>query len=82
MMDVAYRLSAGVHSITEKDIEKLRQDGFTDEQILDIVSAAALRNFFSRTIDALGVEPDDAYRASEPELYEYVMKMGAHPRQA
>jgi hypothetical protein len=35
---------------------------------MDVVLAAAARCFFSKTLDALGVEPDEAYRDLDPAL--------------
>ncbi len=73
MMDVAYHMSKDAHGVSQVDIQKLHDDGFPDEQILDIVTAAAARNFFSRTLHALGVEPDASFRESDPELFNFVI---------
>ena len=40
--------------------------GLSDEEIFDVVLAAAARCFFSKTLDALGVEPDAAYAELDP----------------
>jgi hypothetical protein len=40
--------------------------GLADEEIGDVVFAAAARCFFSKTLDALGVEPDAKYNDLEP----------------
>ena len=40
----------------------------SDAEIFDVVVAAAARCFFSTTLDALGAEPDSAYRSLEPAL--------------
>jgi len=39
----------------------LRSLGLTDAELMDVVLAAAARCFFSKTLDALGVEPDAKY---------------------
>jgi len=57
-------------SICAGDVEVLRQAGLSDAEIFDIASAAALRCFFSKTLDALGTQPDSAYNGIEPELRE------------
>jgi len=54
--------------INEGDYDNLRGFGLTDEEILDIVLACTARSFFSKTLDALGVIPDQASLESEPEL--------------
>ncbi len=37
---------------------------------MDVILAAAGRCFFSKTLDALGVQPDASYRDLEPALRE------------
>ena len=55
-------------SVTASDMERLWALGLSDEEILDVVLAAAARCFFSTVIEALGVQADPAYRALDPEL--------------
>jgi alkylhydroperoxidase/carboxymuconolactone decarboxylase family protein YurZ len=55
-------------SVTATDVERLRALGLSDEEVLDVVLAVAARCFFSTVLDALGVQPDPAYRALDPEL--------------
>ncbi len=43
------------------DIEKLRNVGWKDEDILDAVQIMALFNYFTRMADALGVELNEGY---------------------
>jgi uncharacterized peroxidase-related enzyme len=54
--------------MTEQDYDELRGYGFSDEEILDVVLACTARNFFSKTLDALGAIPDETYLEFEPEL--------------
>jgi len=54
--------------INQGDYDNLRRFGLTDEEILDIVLACTARSFFSKTLDALGAVPDQAYLDLEPEL--------------
>ncbi|MFZ1043031.1 MAG: hypothetical protein WCA79_16385 [Anaerolineales bacterium] len=49
-------------------MDELRHDGFSDEEILDIVLSAAARSLYTKVLDSLGAEPDDAYLELEPEL--------------
>lgn len=58
MMDFAARLSTDSASMTSDDAATLRAHGFTDRQIIDIAIAAGARNFYSRTLHALGVAVD------------------------
>jgi len=55
-------------SVTASDMERLRALGLSDEEILDVVLAAAARCFFSTVLEALGVQADPAYRALDPAL--------------
>jgi hypothetical protein len=48
--------------------EPLRDLGLTETEIMDVVLAAAARCFFSKTLDAVGVQPDASYHALEPAL--------------
>lgn len=59
MMAYAEKLSTDAASMTDEDSQVLRDLGFTDRQIVDITLAAAARNFFSRTLQALAVPVDD-----------------------
>ena len=68
MMAFAQKLTLHAHLITPKDIEELRSHGFSDEEILDITSAAAARNFYSKVLDAVGAAPDAIYLQMEEGL--------------
>jgi len=68
VMDFAGKVAADATSITVADVEHLRKLGISDEEIVDVVLAAAARCFFSTTLDALGVQPDAVYADLEPEL--------------
>jgi uncharacterized peroxidase-related enzyme len=63
MMAFAQKVTEHAYKVTPEDVDGLRVHGFSDADILDIVLATAARNFFSKTLDALGVEPDEAYAA-------------------
>jgi uncharacterized peroxidase-related enzyme len=68
VMDLADKVAGDATSVTEADIDRLRSLGLSDPEIFDVVAAAALRCFFSKTLDGLGVEPDAEYAALDPEL--------------
>ena len=65
-MDLAERVADDAGSIQQADIEQLRAAGLSDEEIVDVVLAAAARCFLSKTLDALGVEPDAKYADLDP----------------
>lgn len=68
VMSYAERVATDATSIGQNDIEGLRQHGFSDQEIFGIAAAAAARSFFAKLLDALGAEPDVAFRNLEPEL--------------
>jgi uncharacterized peroxidase-related enzyme len=70
VMDLAEKVVTDATSVTPGDIDRLRDLGLSDEDIVDVVLAATARCFFSKTLDALGAEPDAAYGGVEPELRE------------
>jgi uncharacterized peroxidase-related enzyme len=74
IMSFAQKVTLQAHSVTPQDIESLREYGLTDAEILDIVLAATARNFFSKSLDALGAEPDAVYLELEPELRKALAK--------
>lgn len=51
----AERLSTDPAAMTDADSQALRDQGFSDRQIVDIALAAAARNYFSRALQALDV---------------------------
>ena len=61
-MDLAERVVDDATSISEADLQRLRDLGLSETDIMDVVLAASARSFFSKTLDALGVRPDASYR--------------------
>jgi alkylhydroperoxidase family enzyme len=53
--------------MTDADSQSLRDQGFDDRQILDITLAAAIRNYYSRALQALAV-PVEEVSGLSPEL--------------
>jgi uncharacterized peroxidase-related enzyme len=70
VMDLAERVVDDATSIRDADLQRLRDLGLSETEIMDVVLAAAARCFFSKTLDALGVRPDASYLELEPELRE------------
>jgi uncharacterized peroxidase-related enzyme len=70
MMDFGRQVARDASAITAGDIERLEQHGFTAAEIFDIAATAAARAFFTKVIDALGVEADPPFRAMSPEFRE------------
>lgn len=68
VMDLAEKVVDDATAIAQSDIERLRSVGLRDEEIIDVVLAAAARCFFSKTLDALGVEADAKYAELDPAI--------------
>lgn len=73
VMALAEKVVDDATSISERDLQPLRDAGFTDDDIMDVVLAASARCFFSKTLDALGVLPDATYRELPEELREVLV---------
>jgi uncharacterized peroxidase-related enzyme len=59
MLEYAEKLTVSPSSMTEADVQKLRDMGWTDRDILDIVHVCAYFNFRVRVVDGLGLELAD-----------------------
>jgi alkylhydroperoxidase family enzyme len=70
VMDLAELVVDDATSIDDTDLQRLRELGLSETEIMDVVLAAAARCFFSKTLDALGVRPDAGYRDLAPDLRE------------
>jgi alkylhydroperoxidase family enzyme len=68
VMDLAGKVAADATSVTEGNVDRLRDLGLSDTDIFDVVVAAAARCFFSKALDALGAQADPAYAELDPEL--------------
>lgn len=60
MLDFAIKLTRSPAGMVRSDVERLRNVGFDDTAIHDIVQVAALFNYYNRLADGLGIddEPD------------------------
>lgn len=68
LMAFAEKVARRADQIAAADIEVLRSHGYRDEEIFDLAAAAAARCFFSKLLDALGVQPDSAFKELDPTL--------------
>jgi alkylhydroperoxidase family enzyme len=73
VMDLAERVVDDASTIGDRDLARLRELGLSEADIMDVVLAAAARCFFSKTLDALGVQADASYSEVEPELLEVLV---------
>lgn len=73
VMRYARRLSTHPGDMTDADSQELRDAGFDDRQIVDITLAAAARNAFSRTLQALAVPVETELAGLSPRLRDALM---------
>lgn len=60
MLDFSVDLTQTPGVMSQEHVEGLREAGFSDTAIHDIVQACALFNYYNRLADGLGVAPEDA----------------------
>ena len=70
IMAFAEKIVGDATAVTQADIEELRAGGLSDGEIFDVVLAATIRCFFSKTLDALGVQPDREFAHLDPAFRE------------
>jgi uncharacterized peroxidase-related enzyme len=68
MMAFVEKVVLNADRITSADVEALRSHGYKDEEIFDVAAAAAARCFFSKLLDALGVQADSTFNDLDPAL--------------
>jgi uncharacterized peroxidase-related enzyme len=68
LMEFAEKVAVSADGITRADIETLRSHGYGDQEIFDLAATAAARCFFSKLLDALGVQADSAFNGLDQTL--------------
>lgn len=58
VVELATQVALDASSVTAADVQRLRDHGLDDPEIVDVVLAAAARAFFTKVLDALGVQAD------------------------
>jgi uncharacterized peroxidase-related enzyme len=58
LLNYAVKLTLMPKQITQDDLDRLRSQGFTDEQLVDAVHCIGYFNFINRVLDGLGVDPE------------------------
>jgi uncharacterized peroxidase-related enzyme len=62
LLDFAVKLTLNIKDMEKANIDSLRTNEFTDEDILDAVHLISYFNFVNRVLDALGAEPEEDMR--------------------
>jgi uncharacterized peroxidase-related enzyme len=58
VVDFATKVAQDASSVTAADLQRLRDHGLGEDEIVDVALAAAARAFFTKVLDALGVQAD------------------------
>ena len=58
MLDFVIKLTRTPQAMGREDVAGLREQGFDDTAISDIVQTAALFNYYDRLADGLGIDPE------------------------
>jgi uncharacterized peroxidase-related enzyme len=66
LLDFAVKLTKLPSAVRRDDLDSLREQGFTDEQLVDAVHCISYFNFINRVLDGLGVDPEPAMRYGQP----------------
>jgi uncharacterized peroxidase-related enzyme len=64
----ARKVAVDATAVTAADVRGLKQHGFSDGEIFDVAATSAARAFWTKLLDALGVEIDTAFRKLEPQF--------------
>jgi alkylhydroperoxidase family enzyme len=59
LMDYVRLITEESHKSTEEDVQKLRDFGWSENQIAEAVYITAMFAFFNRVADAFGIPPQD-----------------------
>jgi len=68
MIQLARKVVRDTSTISSEDINTVRNQGFSEEEIFDIIAVAAARCFFAKIPDALGVQPDARFQSVPDKL--------------
>lgn len=64
IMAFAEKVAVDANRIAPEDVDHLRAHGLTDKEIFDVTLAASARVFYSKVLQAMDAEPDEALAAT------------------
>jgi alkylhydroperoxidase family enzyme len=73
VMDLAEKVVHDASAITDGDTQPLRDLGLSDDDVADVVLAAAARAFFSKALDGMGALPDASFATLDASLREVLV---------
>jgi len=63
LVTFARQIARDASQVTLAQVKALAEHGYTDAEVFDIAATAAGRAFFTKVLDALGVQPDSPFLA-------------------
>jgi uncharacterized peroxidase-related enzyme len=72
---LARKVAEEAEKVTQEDIDELRDLGFSDDDVFNVILAAAARCFFSKVLDATGTLPDAALH-DMPDQLRFALTVG------
>jgi uncharacterized protein YciW len=73
MLEYAENITLRPSEVDERDVERLKQAGWNEVDILDIAAVTSYRNFITRIADALGVQLPEEYAALRKDYVDSLM---------
>lgn len=67
MLDFAVALTRTPGATTRAHVQRLREHGFDDREISQIVQITALFNYYNRVADGLGIQDEPEWSEPHPE---------------
>ena len=64
LLDFVVEVTQAPQKLSGQNVARLREAGWTDEEILTAVHIIGFFNYYARLADALGVEPEDFMKKS------------------
>ena len=68
LVNYARKVASDAPAVTAADIGRLKECGFSDAEVFDIAAVAAARAFWTKVLEALGVEPDAPFHQLDEEF--------------
>ncbi|QOR65069.1 peroxidase [Cytobacillus suaedae] len=62
ILDYAVKLTIKPHSVKDEDVQKLKNEGCSDLEILDVCQITSYFNYVNRMAEGLGVKLEDDYK--------------------
>lgn len=62
LLEFSEKVNLHGHTCRSEDLDQLRVQGFSDEDIVDATAIVGIMNYLNRLADGLGIELNEEYR--------------------